>query len=64
VARFRPVATGTMHVRWRYTTNLTAQGRGVYVDGVLVSHHRRVLFDGETRDADRFLVDGWAPSTT
>jgi CubicO group peptidase (beta-lactamase class C family) len=55
---------GTTHLRWVYATDGSAQGRGVYVDGVLVTDRRDLLFDGERGDASRFRADGWAPSTT
>ncbi|RZU53742.1 CubicO group peptidase (beta-lactamase class C family) [Krasilnikovia cinnamomea] len=53
---------GTTHLRWAYTTDATAQGRGVYVDGVLVLDRTGALFHGEAGDARRFEADGWAPS--
>lgn len=41
-------------VRWRYTSDATTQGRGVYVDKVRV--------DGDRLDDDSFTAEGWAPS--
>jgi hypothetical protein len=58
------LAPGTTDVRWTYTTGPQTQGhgRGVYVDQVLAHDDTGVLFNGETRDANRFQADGWAPS--
>jgi CubicO group peptidase (beta-lactamase class C family) len=56
--------TGTTHLRWSYTTDASAQGRGAYVDRVLVRASDLVLFNGEAGDKDRFLVDGWAPASS
>jgi len=58
------VPTGTTHLRWSYTTDPSAQGRGVYVDRVLVHATDLVLFNGEADDRDRFLVDGWTPASS
>jgi CubicO group peptidase (beta-lactamase class C family) len=58
---------GTTHLRWTYTTDVSAQGRGVYVDRVLVIDPRTpgaVLFAGGGAHPGRFVADGWAPSTT
>jgi CubicO group peptidase (beta-lactamase class C family) len=55
---------GTTHLRWSYRTDVSGQGRGVYVDQVLAVGRTGVLFNGEASDASRFQADGWAPSTT
>jgi CubicO group peptidase (beta-lactamase class C family) len=54
---------GPVIVRWRYTTDAAAGGRGVYVDGIEVLGAGRRLFD-ERRPADRarLVPDGWARS--
>lgn len=46
---------GVTHVRFGYTTDVSSQGRGVYVDRVLVDDHGATLFRG-----DGFRADGWA----
>ncbi len=55
---------GTTSVRWRYTTDPTLEGRGVYVDRVKATDDSgHTLFDGERpSDASRFQPDGWVPS--
>jgi len=55
---------GTTHLRWRYATDGTAQGRGVYVDHVLAADSTGVLFDGERADAGRLAADGWTPASS
>jgi CubicO group peptidase (beta-lactamase class C family) len=62
-----PMPAGTTHLRWSYRTDTAQQGRGVYVDHVLVLDPRTtggVLFAGETTDAGKFVADGWAPATS
>jgi CubicO group peptidase (beta-lactamase class C family) len=62
-----PVPAGTTHFRWSYQTDVAAQGRGVYVDHVLVLDPRTpggVLFVGEGADAGKFVADGWAPANS
>jgi CubicO group peptidase (beta-lactamase class C family) len=62
-----PLPAGTSHLRWSYRTDTAAQGRGVYVDHVLVLDPRTpggVLFSGETADAGAFVADGWRPSNS
>jgi CubicO group peptidase (beta-lactamase class C family) len=58
------LAAGTTHLRWRYATDGTAQGRGVYIDHPLVADSTGVLFDGERADAGRLAADGWTPSNS
>jgi hypothetical protein len=55
---------GTTAVRWRYTTDPTLQGRGVYVDGVRAFDAAgHLAFNGERpADAARFTSDGWVLS--
>ena len=49
---------GTQQLRWRYTTDALYQGRGVYVDQVLVTAPGGRLVDGE-RSPGSFTADGW-----
>ncbi|NJC84631.1 serine hydrolase [Planosporangium mesophilum] len=58
------LAPGTTHLRWRYTTDGSGQGRGVYVDRVSVRDKGGALFAGESGDTNKFQADGWAPSAT
>ncbi|MGC9668687.1 serine hydrolase [Planosporangium sp. 12N6] len=58
------LAPGTTHVRLRYTTDGSGQGRGVYADQVSARDRAGMLFHGEAGDAGRFAADGWAPSST
>lgn len=58
------LAAGTTHVRWSYATNASAQGRGGYVDHVVVLGNGRTLFHGDGADRARFVADGWSPATT
>jgi CubicO group peptidase (beta-lactamase class C family) len=55
----------TTHLRWRYTTDVSYGGRGVYVDSVVVRDDRQVLFD-ERRPADaaHWQPDGFARSAS
>jgi len=56
---------GATHVRWRSITDSNSQGRGVYVDGILVAGPDGVLLNSETPDgAAAFTPDGWQPATT
>jgi hypothetical protein len=45
---------GDVLVRWRYASDATSQGRGVYVD--------RVRLDGERIPDDSFIAAGWTRS--
>ncbi len=47
---------GTTRLRWRYVTDVSSAGRGVYVDHVSVS--------GRILPASDFTADGWFPSRT
>lgn len=53
-----------MRLRWRYTTDQSYVGRGVYVDGIRVEDGGRTLFD-ERRpgDARRVEATGWTVSS-
>jgi CubicO group peptidase (beta-lactamase class C family) len=53
---------GTQLLRWRYTTDALYQGRGVYVDQVLVTSPGGVLLDGE-KSPGSFTTDGWSLAT-
>ncbi|CBG75429.1 putative secreted protein [Streptomyces scabiei 87.22] len=47
-------------VRWRYTTDRSYVGRGVYVDGLRVTAGGRALFDeSRAADAGRIATAGW-----
>lgn len=49
---------GEVRIRWRFTTDPSQRGRGVYVDSVRLGDSQGALFDGE-REPDAFLADGW-----
>lgn len=49
-------------VRWRYTTDSTTLGRGVFVDGVQIRSNSETVYDGEANPAD-FVADGFVPVT-
>lgn len=49
---------GAQRLRWRYTTDATNAGRGVFVDGVRVAGPSGVLLDGE-RHPEAFVALGW-----
>jgi hypothetical protein len=52
------LAPGAQLIRWRYTTDATNLGRGVYVDGIRVSSGDTVILDGE-RHPETLVADGW-----
>jgi CubicO group peptidase (beta-lactamase class C family) len=54
---------GITNLRWRYSTDSSYQGRGVYVDAVRVAGPHALLFD-DRRPGDAALVglNGWQPS--
>jgi len=54
------VPAGSTHLRWSYTTDVSAQGRGVYVDQVLVVDRRGPLCAGD----GRLVADGWRRSNS
>ena len=49
---------GPTQLRWRYTTDKTYAGRGVYVDGVRVASPLGVVLDGE-QNPEAFVARGW-----
>ncbi|MGH3349357.1 MAG: serine hydrolase [Nocardioides sp.] len=54
---------GTTTIRWVYETDSSSQGRGIYLDDIVVRQGRRTLFDSSRRaDAAKILTDGWALS--
>ncbi|WP_211229460.1 serine hydrolase domain-containing protein [Nakamurella lactea] len=54
---------GDVQLRWRYTTDPSYLGRGVYVDDVTIrSGHRKVFDDRRPADAATFQPDGWVAS--
>ena len=52
------LAAGTQVLRWRYTTDPSYLGRGVYVDDVQVSARGGALLDGE-KTPEAFVTNGW-----
>ena len=50
---------GTQSLRWRYATDGSYLGRGVYVDDVRVAGRGGVLLDGEAHP-EAFTADGWS----
>ncbi|WP_406103903.1 serine hydrolase [Micromonospora globbae] len=55
---------GATHLRWRSVTDVSSQGRGVYVDGIVVADRDGLLFSGEGADSARLRADGWSPART
>ncbi|SDP64987.1 CubicO group peptidase, beta-lactamase class C family [Pedococcus dokdonensis] len=49
---------GAQQLRWRYTTDATNLGRGVYVDGIRLTAGRAVLLDAE-KSPTLLTADGW-----
>jgi len=58
---YAELPTGTTQLRWSYQTDTNSEGRGVYVDGLVVVGRDGLLFHGEHGD---FIADGWRESTT
>ena len=56
------LAGGPQQLRWRYTTDASYAGRGVYVDGVRVAGRMGVVLDGERHPED-FVARGWTAAT-
>ncbi|MER5551876.1 serine hydrolase [Streptomyces sp. NPDC002793] len=53
-----------LRLRWRYVTDRSYVGRGVYVDEIRVEDDGRTLFDGNRHgDAGRFEASGWSLSS-
>ncbi|MER7442585.1 serine hydrolase domain-containing protein [Micromonospora avicenniae] len=50
------------HLRWSSSTDVSSQGRGVYVDRIVAADGNGLLFHGEGTDAARLLADGWSPA--
>jgi CubicO group peptidase (beta-lactamase class C family) len=50
---------GTTALRWAYKVDGSAQGRGVYVDKILVTDRDGLLFAGDGRDAARLVTVNW-----
>jgi CubicO group peptidase (beta-lactamase class C family) len=53
---------GTNQLRWRYTTDPNTQGRGAFVDGVMLRDGHRVVLNGEA-DRAAFTADGFTEVT-
>lgn len=49
---------GSQQLRWRYRTDGSYLGRGVYVDDVLVGARGGALLDGE-KTPEAFVAEGW-----
>ena len=56
------LAAGAQQLRWRYTTDASYVGRGVYVDGVRVAGELGVVLDGERHPED-FVAQGWTEAS-
>ncbi|MGH3655112.1 MAG: serine hydrolase, partial [Micromonosporaceae bacterium] len=57
------VPDGATHLRWSYRADGNSQGRGVYVDAVMVTGPDGVLLNSESHNGDEaFTADGWQPS--
>ena len=56
------LAGGSQQLRWRYTTDASYAGRGVFVDGVRVAGHLGVVLDGE-RHPEAFVAQGWTEAS-
>jgi CubicO group peptidase (beta-lactamase class C family) len=52
---------GPQQLRWRYTTDASYVGRGVYVDAVRVAGPQGKVLDGE-RHPEAFVAQGWTES--
>jgi len=52
---------GPQQLRWRYTTDASYAGRGVYVDSVKIAGPRGMLLDGE-RHPEALVAQGWTES--
>jgi len=56
------LATGLQQLRWRYTTDASYTGRGVYVDGVRIAGAQGTLLDSE-RHPEALVAQGWTEAT-
>lgn len=55
---------GTRHVRFSYETDELYQGRGIYVDQIIVFEGLRPIFMSARRgDAEKLQLDGWVTSS-
>lgn len=55
--------SGSVLVRWRYTTDPLYHGRGVYVDAIKVTEHGQPIFDeARAKDAAKIQPIGWVQS--
>jgi CubicO group peptidase (beta-lactamase class C family) len=52
------LAPGSQQLRWRYTTDASYAGRGVYVDGIRIAGKGGVVLDGE-RHPEALVSHGW-----
>ncbi|HEY5249543.1 MAG TPA: serine hydrolase, partial [Dermatophilaceae bacterium] len=52
------LAAGRQQLRWRYTTDASYVGRGVFVDGVRIAGAHGLLLDGE-RHPEALVARGW-----
>ncbi|MEU6205736.1 serine hydrolase domain-containing protein [Micromonospora musae] len=50
------------HLRWSSSTDVSSQGRGVYVDRIVAADRDGLLLHGEGGDAGRIVADGWSPA--
>ncbi|TDC29414.1 class A beta-lactamase-related serine hydrolase [Micromonospora sp. 15K316] len=48
------------HLRWSSSTDVSSQGRGVYVDRIIAADRDGLLLHSEGRDAGRLVADGWS----
>ena len=56
------LAPGSQQLRWRYRTDGSYLGRGVYVDDILVAARGGALLDGE-KTPEVLVADGWTLTT-
>jgi CubicO group peptidase (beta-lactamase class C family) len=52
------LSSGNQQLRWRYTTDPSYLGRGVYVDDIVVRARGGALLDGE-KSPDTLISNGW-----
>jgi len=56
------LVAGAQQLRWRYTTDASYLGRGVFVDGVRVASPLGMVLDGE-RHSEAFVAQGWTQAS-
>ena len=56
------LAAGLQQLRWRYTTDASYAGRGVYVDGVRIAGAQGMVLDGE-RHPEALVAQGWTEAS-